>query len=157
MAAMTTTAPVFDEAKALEAVAMMMQAPQIAALGFQFLGVEPSVGRMKAPYRDDLVGDPATGVIAGGVVTTLLDHTCALAIKAAAPGSGPSATLDLRIDYMRPARPYRDIIARAHCYHLAHTVAFLRATAYEDDPADPVATAQGVFVFSGPPATGGGA
>jgi uncharacterized protein (TIGR00369 family) len=130
-----------------ELAQLMVRSPQIAALGIEFVGVEPDVGLLKAPYRDDLVGDPETGVIAGGVVTTLLNHTCALAIKAAAPRSGAAATLDLRIDYMRPARPRRDITARAHCYKLTHSIAFVRAVAYDDDPADPVATAQGAFVY----------
>jgi acyl-coenzyme A thioesterase PaaI-like protein len=52
---------------------------------------------------------------------------------------------------MRPAAPHRDIIARAHCYRLTHLIAFIRAVAYEDDPEDPIATAQAAFVISDPP------
>ena len=147
----------FDLKAATALAERMMRTPQVVALGFEFLGLEPSVAKVKAPYRADLVGDPATGVIAGGVVTTLLDHTCGLAIKAADSAYAASATLDLRIDYMRPAQPRRDILARAHCYKLTHTIAFLRAVAYEVDPDDPVATAQGVFVLSGAPPAGGSA
>ena len=132
-------------------VLMARMTPQTAALGVEFVSVTPGVGVLKVPYREDLVGDPETGVLAGGVITTLLDHTCGLAIKAAAFDFSATATLDLRIDYMRAAAPGRAVFARAHCYKLTHTIAFVRAAAYEDDPEDPVATAQGAFVLSGAP------
>jgi uncharacterized protein (TIGR00369 family) len=104
------------------------------------------------PYRADLVGDPETGVIASGVITTLLDHCCGLSIKSAKMDALPTATLDLRIDYMRPAEPGKDIIATAHCYKITRSIAFVRASAHDGDPDDPVATAQGAFVLSGAPA-----
>ena len=132
--------------------------PHAMALGFQFVSSEAGVAIMKMPWREDLVGDPDTGVIAGGAVTSLLDHVGGMAIgsafaQAARDGATTSmATLDLRIDYMRPAHPRRDIIARAHCYKLTHTIAFVRASAFEDDADDPVATVQAAFAL-----TGGGA
>jgi uncharacterized protein (TIGR00369 family) len=136
-------------------VLMTRGTPQTVALGVEFVSVEQGVGVLKVPYREDLVGDPETGVMAGGVITTLLDHTCGLAIKAAAFDFNATATLDLRIDYMRAAQPRRAVFARAHCYKLTHSIAFVRASAYEDDPDDPVATAQGAFVLSGAPVGGG--
>ena len=130
---------------------MIRGTPQSAALGFEFVSMEQDVGILKIPYRDDLVGDPETGVIAGGVITTLLDHVCGLAIKAAQNDFSGTATLDLRIDYMRPAEPRRDIYARAHCYKVTHSVAFVRASAYEESPEDPIATAQAAFFLTGSP------
>jgi len=126
--------------------------PQSGALGFQFISVSPGRGSMSVPWREDLVGDPDTQVIAGGVVTSLLDHTCGLAISSAG-GSGSmfgTATLDLRIDYMRPARPRAGVTVEAYCYKLTHTVGFVRAEAWDDDRADPVATAQAAFVINRP-------
>jgi uncharacterized protein (TIGR00369 family) len=131
---------------------MVRQTPQAVALGIEFVSAEPDVGIMKVGYRADLVGDPHTGVLAGGVITTLLDHVCGLAVSGR--NGGGSATLDLRIDYMRPAEPGRDVFARAHCYKLTHSIAFVRAIAYEDTPEDPIATAQGAFVLAGAPAPG---
>ena len=66
-------------------------------------------------------------------------------------GTTMMATLDLRIDYMRAAHPRRDIIARAHCYKLTHTIAFVRASAFEDGPEDPIATVQAAFALTGGP------
>jgi uncharacterized protein (TIGR00369 family) len=127
---------------------MTQGTPQSASLGIRLVSVEPGVAAMAVTYRDDLVGDPATGVLAGGVITTLLDHVCGLAVASAAGPVHSTATLDLRIDYMRAAEPGRDIIARARCYKLTHTIAFVRAAAFEDTEDDPVATAQGAFVLN---------
>src|SRR3954462_12754280 len=101
--------------------------PQSQALGFRFVSVTPGRGSMAVPWREDLVGDPDTLVIAGGVVTSLLDHTCGLAISSAAASGSPfgTATLDLRIDYMRPARPRMGVTAEAHCYKLTRTIGFV--------------------------------
>ncbi|HEX4181287.1 MAG TPA: PaaI family thioesterase [Caulobacteraceae bacterium] len=127
----------------------MRNCPQAVAIGMEMVSMDEATATLRAPYKAELVGDPDTGVIAGGVVTTLLDHTCGQAVMAALRAPTPIATLDLRIDYMRAAEPGLDIHAQAHCYKLTHSVAFVRATAYDRDVADPVATAQAVFMITG--------
>jgi uncharacterized protein (TIGR00369 family) len=125
--------------------------PQSAALGFRFVSVAPARGSLEVPWREDLVGDPDTGVIAGGVVTSLLDHTCGMAMAAAA-GTEPfsTATLDLRIDYMRAAAPRAGVTCEAHCYKLTRTIGFVRAEAWDVDKSDLIATAQAAFVLNRP-------
>ncbi len=139
------------------AVAMNAGTPQAVALGIETLGFEKDVAILKTPYRDELVGDPDTGVIAGGVVTTLLDHACGQAVYAALSRLTSIATLDLRIDYMRAAEPGRDVFCRAHCYKLTRSVAFVRASAYDGSPDDPVATAQAAFMLNSSEGRGPGA
>lgn len=125
--------------------------PQSAALGMRFVSVAHARGSLEVPWREDLVGDPDTGVIAGGVVTSLLDHTCGMAMAAAA-GAEPfsTATLDLRIDYMRAAAPRTGVTAEAHCYKLTRTIGFVRAEAWDVDRTDLVATAQAAFILNRP-------
>lgn len=119
------------------------------ALGFAFEGLfVDGAPRIRVPYRPDLIGDPGTGVLAGGLVTTLLDHIGGLAVWVALDAFRPIATLDLRVDYMRAAAPGRDLLAQAHCYKLTPTIAFVRAWAFEDDPSDPVAAAQAAYVVN---------
>ena len=119
------------------------------ALGFQFVSMEANRGVLKLPYSEDLAGDIDSPVIAGGAVTALLDHTAGLAVLSGMDTPGFTATLDLRIDYQRPATPGLDLFAEAHCYKRTRTIAFVRAHAWDDDPGHPVATAQATFVLTG--------
>ena len=127
------------------------------ALGFVFEGIDGDRVRLRAPWRPDLVGDPETDVIAGGLVTAMLDHVGGLAIWTALARFEPIATLDLRVDYMRPARPRVDLLSEARCYRITRTIGFVRAWAFEDDPADPVAAAQATYVISSDGGRGPGA
>lgn len=118
------------------------------ALGFTYDSLDGDRVRIRVPWREDLVGDPEAGVIAGGVVTTLLDHVGGLAVWVALDNFKPLATLDLRVDYMRPARPRTDLIAEARCYRLTRSIAFVRAWAFEEAPDDPVAAAQSAYILT---------
>ena len=118
------------------------------ALGFAYDGLSGDRVRLKVPWRDDLVGDPATGVLSGGLVTALLDHAGGLAVWVALDRFEPIATLDLRVDYMRPARAQTGLIAEARCYRLTRSIAFVRAWAFENDPEDPVAAAQAAYILN---------
>lgn len=131
----------------------MASVPQAMALGLEMVSSSPGRGVMRVPFREDLVGDPATGVIAGGVVTTLLDHCCGMAVSSGAEGMHSTATLDLRIDYMRPAAPGASVTAEAHCYKHTHSIGFVRAIAHDGNPDDPVATAQAAFFLNRPVAS----
>ena len=122
--------------------------PHAHALGMELVSVDANTGTLKVPYREDLVGDPDTGVFAGGVVTALVDQVCGLAVMASMEEFTSTATLDLRIDYMRAAQPGKAVFATAHCYKVTRSVAFVRASAYDADPADPVATAQAAFMLN---------
>src|SRR5579871_3614256 len=97
-------------------------------------------------YRPVFVGDTTTGVLHGGVVTAMLDETCGMAVQLALDGARAIATLDLRIDYQKPATPGLAIRAHSLCYRVTRSIAFVRATAYQDAEDDPVATATACFM-----------
>src|ERR1700730_13080752 len=67
------------------------------------------------PYRPVFVGDTETGVLHGGVVTAMLDESCGMAVQIALDCTRAIATLDLRIDYQKPATPGLDIKAHSVC------------------------------------------
>ena len=129
---------------------IMDAVPWAAALGFKVTKVEHGRAFACAPWREDLVGDPDTGVIAGGVITALLDNLCGVAISATLDEFKSMATLDLRIDYMRPADKGVDIIAEAECYHITRSVAFTRAWAYHESRDRIIASASGAFALNDP-------
>ncbi|MBV7317093.1 PaaI family thioesterase [Shewanella sp. NIFS-20-20] len=109
---------------------------------------------LQLPYSDAIIGDPDTGVIHGGVITTLMDTSCGTAticaIKQKYDTLEISPTLDLRVDYMRPAQPHLPVYAMAECYKLASSVAFTRAIAYQESIDKPIAHAVGSFMRISP-------
>jgi uncharacterized protein (TIGR00369 family) len=128
-------------------------APQAVAIGLRFVSAEGGVAVGELPWRADLVGDRAGGALFGGAILTILDHLGGSSVFSALAALGASdvasiATLDLRIDHVRPSRRGETLTARAYCYRVTPTVAFVRAAAFETEEADPVATVQAVFAVN---------
>lgn len=123
--------------------------PYCRALDLALDGVGEGWAEMSMPYDPALVGDPATGVLHGGAVSALMDTTCGAAVMSHPAAGEATATLDLRIDYLRGATPGQRVRARADCVHVTRTVAFVRATTFDDDAAAPVASATAAFTISG--------
>jgi len=114
--------------------------------GLQLDRAAPGEAWSSLPYRPVFVGDTATGVLHGGVVTAMLDESCGMAVQLALDGRRAIATLDLRIDYQKPATPGLAIRAHSICYRVTRSIAFVRSTAYQESEDDPVATATACFM-----------
>ena len=122
--------------------------PHMRRLGFEIVSVNDGVVVAKIPYRTELVGDPSSGVLHGGVATTLLDSTGGAAVLSAMGKPTPLATLDLRIDYLRPSRPGSSLFARVECYKKTRNVAFARGVAYDAAESDPVASMAATYMLN---------
>ena len=120
--------------------------PHAQALGILFENIGSGTAEMLMQYDKRFIGDPKTGVIHGGAVFALLDSCCGAAVLSHPEQKGLTATIDLRVDYMRPASPLQTLRARAQCYNITRSVAFVSAVALADNDDKPVATATGAFV-----------
>jgi uncharacterized protein (TIGR00369 family) len=118
------------------------------ALGISYLDHGEDWVALSLPYRDELVGMPDTGILASGPIISLMDMATSLAIWVKLGRFRHQATLDLRIDYLRPATPGRDIVGRGECYGVTRSIGFVRGLAHDGDAADPVAHVSGTFMFT---------
>lgn len=129
---------------------LMSGLPHSRELGMRIHRTGDGEALLSVPYHPDLVGDPETGVLHGGVITALLDTASGAAVMAVRGKLRSAATLDLRIDYMRPATVGQTVYARAECYRMTRSIGFTRAVAYHETPDDPIAAAAGAFMIERP-------
>ena len=121
--------------------------PHAGRLRMRVVETGPGFATLALPYHEELIGDPQRGVVFGGVITTLIDQASGLAVACAMEELAALATIDLRVDYLPAAEPGRELFARAACYKLTRNVAFVRATAWDQDQHDPFAGCLGTFMI----------
>jgi acyl-coenzyme A thioesterase PaaI-like protein len=91
----------------------------------------------------------ADGAPAFGPIATLLDMAAGTAVWIQLGRFRPHATLDLRVDRLRPGRPGRTIVARGTCHSIADPLAFVGGLAHDGDLDDPIARLAGTFMMTG--------
>lgn len=128
-------------------VAFTANVPHNAALGLEMVAAGPDGVEMRMPWSPELIGNPDTGVLHGGAVTSMVDACCGAAVFLAVVPPRPIATLDLRIDHLRQATPKTDLLCRATCERVTTHIAFVRAVAHQGDLDNPVAMVSATFMI----------
>ena len=124
--------------------------PHARAQGISFVSISDNRLTMCMPWREELVGNPATGSVHGGAITVLLDQTLGLANLCHGdiiPQMTP--TLDLRIDHLAASTRGHDIYAVGWIYKATSRVMFAEGFAYCESLQQPIARATGSFVGLG--------
>ncbi len=116
------------------------------ALGISAESVAADGAQTRLPCRPEFIGDIQRGIIHTGVITSLIDSTCGLAVMAHIGQPQAIATLDLRVDYLRASHANSDLHCRAECYRTTTHIVFVRTQVWQDDPAQPVAQSLGTFM-----------
>lgn len=117
-----------------------------AALGFQLTKVGRGEVEMTFPYKEEVIGNPVTGVVHGGVIVSLLDTCCGCAAITMLTSAAVTPTMDLRLDYMHPAQPHKPIYVAAKVYRDTSNVMFCRGSAWQDDRENPIAHCVATFM-----------
>ncbi|WP_414901569.1 PaaI family thioesterase [Sphingomonas flavalba] len=139
-----TEGPAFDPARFIDALAGRHHSG-LLALRYERHGADWV--ELSIPHAEHLVGDPENGVLASGPILAMMDMATSMAIWVRSGRFRPQATLDLRVDYLRPATPGHRVTGRGECYRLTRSIGFVRGQAHDGDPDDPVAHVVGTFMF----------
>lgn len=136
----------FNPAKIAPALLKM---GHVGWLGLSYKDHGPDWAELSLPWRADLLGEAEREVLASGPIVSLCDMAGGLSIWTTLGIYVPVATLDLRLDYQRPATPHKAVTARARCYKLTRSAAFVSGIAHDGNPDDPVAHFTGCFMKIG--------
>jgi uncharacterized protein (TIGR00369 family) len=128
-------------------ISMVSQHGHNGLLGIEYRDHGADWAELVLPYDARLVGDQDTGILASGPIISLMDMATSMATWIKQGAFRAQATLDLRVDYLRPAHAGRAVIGRGECYRMTRSIAFVRGHAHDGDPDDPVAHVAGTFMF----------
>ena len=128
--------------------ALMRSVGHGRALGLEFRASGEQWIELALPWREELVGVPESGILASGAIVSLIDTAGGASIWMALGKFQPIVTIDLRLDYLRPAIKGETVIARCECYKLTRAIGFVRGIAHGGDETRPIAHATGTFMLN---------
>lgn len=117
-----------------------------ALLGVGYYAHGPDWAELSLPYQEQLIGEEMSRVMASGPILALMDMACGIGVWLKLGRFHNQATLDLRIDYLRPATAGLTVIGHGECYRITRQIAFVRGQAHDGDPANPLAHVTGTFM-----------
>jgi uncharacterized protein (TIGR00369 family) len=115
-------------------------------LGVRVGALRQGFARLEVPFRDELVGDPLRPALHGGVLSALADTAGGAAVWTGTEDERARvSTIDLRIDYLRPARLVT-VVAEATVVRLGNRVGVADVRVFHPDAEDEtIATGKGVY------------
>jgi uncharacterized protein (TIGR00369 family) len=122
--------------------------PMNRAMNMELVELSDGRGVMALPWDQRWLGDAEDGLVHGGVLSALLDAACGLAAFMGLREPSLIATLDLRVDHLRPAEVGQRLIAEATVVRSTRQVLFVRGVAHHGDLQAPVAVATATFAVT---------
>jgi uncharacterized protein (TIGR00369 family) len=138
---MTTELPSIDAVQKL-----ITRGPFHQWLGLRVTKVEEGLIELRATWREEWVVNPEKRYTHGGVLAALVDLAADWALVARTGRGVP--TLDMRVDYHRPAMP-GDLLARGRAIKWGSQFSVAEAEVFDKDDAL-VASGRGLY-FTAPP------
>ena len=141
---MSDQSPGFDARKFFE---LARSVGHGRALGLEYRDSGKNWAELALPWREELGGVPETGVLASGAIVSLVDTASGTSVWVTLDRFIPIVTVDLRLDYLRPALKGETIVARCECVKLTKRVAFVRGAAHGGNEARPIALSAATFML----------
>ncbi|WP_034603166.1 hotdog fold thioesterase [Desulfovibrio frigidus] len=114
-------------------------------LGLKVEQIEHGFAKLRLPFREEFIGDPRRPALHGGVISMLIDTCGGSAVWASGNVEDRVATIDMRVDYLRPAGP-EDLLAEARVKLLGNRVGNASIIVYSaSDPELIVAEGRAVY------------
>lgn len=116
-------------------------------LGLRLSGLGRGWARAELPYRPQFIGDPTRPALHGGVISMVADTVGGAAVFSLTDPGDKVATIDLRIDYLRPGRPEL-LVAHAWVIRIGNRVGVSTIELHQPGASDElVAVGKGVYTI----------
>lgn len=113
-------------------------------LGIKIESIEDVQCVMRVPFKPELIGNPTIPAIHGGVLSALADTAGGLAVLTRLEELAGVSTIDLRIDYLRPAGE-ADLVCVAEAIRVGHRVGVTKMRIFQEDGDVTIAECRGVY------------
>lgn len=129
---------------------MLNQHSHNGLIGVQYVANADNWVELAIDYDEKLIGDPQTGFLASGPIISLCDMASGMCIMLTTGKFFQTVTIDLRVDYLCPAKVGHRVTGHMECYRHTRSVAFVRGYAHDGDAGSPIANVTGTFMLLGP-------
>ena len=125
------------------------QIPMAKFIGVKVLEINDGYVKLHFPYKEEFIGDPRTKRLHGGYTATAIDLAGGVAAMTFMTSKEDDvATIDMRIDYLRPGQA-KDIVAEGKVIsRRRRTIVTDMHIYHKDDLTKIIAAGRGVFAIN---------
>ncbi len=129
------------------ASSLIERTPYARFLGLEARRLDDGGLALVMPFQDRLIGNPILPALHGGSTAALLELTAIAQVALDYPALRAPRPINVSVAYLRSGRP-RDVVARARVAKAGRRVAHVLAEAWQDDPANPIASLTAHFLLN---------
>lgn len=124
--------------------------PHCADLGLRVTQREGTALQTQLVPRPEFKSHASMDILHTSLITSVADTTAGLAAMTSLPQMAPLATLDLHVDYLKPASSEHTVVAEAECFKRTQNVAFVRGVIWQQSADNVVANITASFMLDTP-------